>query len=93
MAKSYIVVRGGSWQPTRVQSVPAAAAVAARAERHARSTYGAGAGCDCYLVAETPTGLDFRGLIVGRRVIGSALGCGAAVIAKAANWAASVAAA
>lgn len=67
----------------RVGSFSAAAARAARVEAHAKAAHGPQAGADCYVVAEGPDGLHYRGMVAGRRLIGRDFGCASAVEARA----------
>jgi hypothetical protein len=63
-----------------------ALARARAAERGAKASHGPQAGADCYVVAELGDGsLWYRGMACGRRLIGRNLGCGEAVVRRAAN--------
>jgi hypothetical protein len=74
-AKKYIVVTPGG--PVVAMTFAGACKIARSADRYAKATHGSQARADCHLVEHRTDGsYRYRGLIVGRRVIGETFGCG-----------------
>ncbi len=79
MSASYLLVSHSGDRVTRHASVTTAIARGAMLDRAvARSTGGRG-GMDCHIVRQDGDVLTYRGQVLGRRLFGAGLGCGAGI--------------